>query len=116
MKKYVRFRQDGQVLFGEVRGEDVALLTGSILDGTLEETGETVRLDAVREYLPPLDFPDILCIGANYADHCKECTAEPPKYPLLSSRARTRSPRTTATSCSRSITRTKSITRRNSRS
>ena len=83
MKKYVRFRQDGKVLFGEVRGGDVALLTGSILDGTLEETGKTVRLDAVTEYLPPLDFPDILCIGANYADHCKECISEPPKYPLL---------------------------------
>lgn len=83
MKKFVRFRQNGQVLFGEVRGDDIALLTGSILADTLEETGRTVRIDAVTEYLPPLDFPDILCIGANYADHCKECVAEPPKYPLL---------------------------------
>ena len=83
MKKYVRFRQDGKVLFGEVRGEDVTLLTGSILDGTLAETGETVRLDAVTEYLPPLDFPNILCIGANYVEHCQECVADPPKYPLL---------------------------------
>ena len=83
MRKYVRFRRNGEVLFGEVRGGDVAILTGSILDGSLAETGRTVRLGEVTEYLPPLDFPNILCIGTNYADHCRECASEPPKRPLL---------------------------------
>ena len=83
IKKYVRFRLNGEVCFGEVRGNEVALLSGCILEGTLAETGKTVQLDAITDYLPPMDFPNILCIGANYVDHCKECVAEPPKYPLL---------------------------------
>ena len=44
IRKYVRFRQNGEVCFGEVRSNEVALMSGCILENTLEETGKTVQL------------------------------------------------------------------------
>lgn len=66
-----------------MEGQSVALLKGSFFDGSLHPSGESVRLDDIRDFLPPIDPPNIICIGANYVDHCKECGGEPPKNPLV---------------------------------
>jgi 2-keto-4-pentenoate hydratase/2-oxohepta-3-ene-1,7-dioic acid hydratase in catechol pathway len=42
-----------------------------------------VELDSIKSFLPPVNPPNVIAIGANYIDHCKECAAEPPKNPLV---------------------------------
>lgn len=83
--KYVRFKNAShpEGAFGKIDGNTVKILKGCIFENTLEETGETVALDSIKDYLPPVNPPNIIAIGANYIDHCKECAAEPPKYPLV---------------------------------
>ncbi len=68
------FSQDGSIL----------LLAGSLLDGTVVPTGETLNPNEVTGWLPPVDPPNIIAIGANYIDHCKECDdIQPPSLPLV---------------------------------
>ena len=83
MAKYVRFEDGGNIKFGEVAGNDLQILDGCIFAGTLRPTGETVKLAAIDQYLPPVPAPNIIAIGANYVDHCKECDAAPPTNPLV---------------------------------
>ncbi len=62
----------------------VSLLTGSLLEGTVIPTGEKLSPDEITGWLPPVDPPNIIAIGANYIDHCKECNnIQPPKLPLV---------------------------------
>ncbi|OGV54680.1 MAG: hypothetical protein A2017_19370 [Lentisphaerae bacterium GWF2_44_16] len=83
--KYIRFKKDGHsdACLGKLEGNNVKILKGCIFKGTLEETGETVELGSIKSFLPPVNPPNIIAIGANYIDHCKECAAEPPKNPLV---------------------------------
>lgn len=83
--KYVRFKNSShpEGAFGKIDGNTVKILKGCIFENTLEETGETVALDSIKSFLPPVNPPNIIAIGANYIDHCKECAAEPPKNPLV---------------------------------
>ena len=83
MAVYVRFEDCGVVKFGEVKGETVEILSGCIYENTLNPTGETIALSAIKKYLTPVEIPNVLAIGANYIDHCKECDAEAPKNPLV---------------------------------
>lgn len=84
MAKYVRFEDAaGKICFGEVKGDTVELLDGCIFAGTLVPNGKSVRLDSIKKYLTPVEVPNVLAIGANYVDHCKECDAEPPTNPLV---------------------------------
>ena len=84
MAQYVRFKDAaGTVCFGRVEGEEVQLLDGCIFADTLRETGKTVRLASINTYLTPVPIPNVLAIGANYVDHCRECDAEPPTNPLV---------------------------------
>ena len=83
--KYIRFNDsrhpDG--CLGKLDGNTVKILRGCLFKDNLEETGETLELASVRSFLPPVNPPNIIAIGANYIDHCKECAAEPPKNPLV---------------------------------
>ncbi len=83
MAKYVRFEDQNQVKFGLVEDNMVKVLSGCIFEGTLQETGETVALDAIKKYLTPVAMPNVIAIGANYIDHCKECDAALPTTPLV---------------------------------
>ncbi len=84
MEKYVRFRDaSGAVRFGRVEGDEVQLLDGSILDGAVSPSGRSMRLAAIDRYLTPVPVPNVLAVGANYVDHCRECDAEPPANPLI---------------------------------
>lgn len=51
---------------------------------------ECLKWDCVDENLclfPPVPNPEkIICIGLNYADHCKEQNKEPPKEPMFFSK------------------------------
>lgn len=83
--KYIRFKKAGHTdaCMGKLDGNTVRILKGCIFKDNLEETGETVELASISNFLPPVNPPNIIAIGANYIDHCKECAAEPPKYPLV---------------------------------
>ena len=83
MAVYVRFEDCGAVKFGEVKGDTVEILSGCIYENTLTPTGETIPLASIQKYLTPVEIPNVLAIGANYVDHCKECDAEAPKNPLV---------------------------------
>jgi len=83
--KYIRFI-DGlhpHGCTGQIEDGTVKVMKGCIFAGTLQATGETVALDSIKSFLPPVDPPNVIAIGANYIDHCKECAAEPPKNPLV---------------------------------
>ncbi len=83
--KYLRFRDlnNGQPRLGRLHGETVELLSGDLTDGTMAPTGQTLPLDAIVAFLPPVEPPDIIAIGANYVDHCKEFGAKLPTLPLV---------------------------------
>ena len=80
----MRFKNEKypQGCIGKVDGDTVTVMTGSMFGG-LSETGETVPLSSITDFLPPVDPPNIIAIGANYADHVKESNAEIPKIPLV---------------------------------
>jgi 2-keto-4-pentenoate hydratase/2-oxohepta-3-ene-1,7-dioic acid hydratase in catechol pathway len=83
--KYIRFKgtKNPDGCFGRIDGNTVKILKGCIFKGSLEETGESVALESIKSFLPPVNPPNIIAIGANYVDHCKECAKEPPKLPLV---------------------------------
>lgn len=83
--KYLRFRnpRGGEACLGRIEGGRVAILEGSIFEGNTRPTGGTVALDSIREFLPPVEPPNVIAIGANYVDHCKESGKEPPRLPLV---------------------------------
>ena len=83
--KYVRFKNDRhpEGCYGQLADDKVKILEGCIFKGDLRPTGEHVALDSIKSFLPPVDPPNIIAIGANYIDHCKECDKEPPKDPLV---------------------------------
>ncbi len=64
---------------------DIEIMTGSLLDGTALPSGERIDQGSITTWLPPVQPPNIIAIGANYVDHCKECdsTATPPDQPLV---------------------------------
>ena len=82
--KLLRFKNEKypQGCIGKVDGDTVTVMTGSMFGG-LSETEETVSLGSITDFLPPVDPPNIIAIGANYVDHVKESNAEMPKIPLV---------------------------------
>lgn len=83
--KYLRFKdaQHPNGCMGQLEGNTVKIMEGCIFTGNLQATGESVVLDSIKSFLPPVNPPNIIAIGANYIDHCKECDAELPKNPLV---------------------------------
>ena len=66
----------------------IELLRGTILD-PIDPTGETIGENDIIRYLPPVDPPNVLALGRNYADHAAESDEEVPKAPLLFIKANT---------------------------
>lgn len=84
MAKYVRFKAsciNGEA-YGKIKEDTVYILDNSPLDGG-QETGESCPITAIEEYLPPIVPENIIAIGANYAEHCKESDAALPDHPLI---------------------------------
>ncbi|MHC4885381.1 MAG: fumarylacetoacetate hydrolase family protein [Planctomycetota bacterium] len=84
MATYVRFRnaENPDGVYGEVNGDQVTLLDAAPLDGG-KPTGSTVPLGEITEWMVPGEPANVICIGANYADHCKESDVDLPTEPLI---------------------------------
>ncbi len=82
--KLLRFKNEKypQGCIGKVDGDIVTVMTG-LMFGGLSETEETVSLSSITDFLPPVDPPNVIAIGANYIAHVKESDAEIPKIPLV---------------------------------
>lgn len=91
MKKYLRFttkKEPEHARWAELE-EDGALsiLSGNPWSGDIRtgdiRTGEKLGLSDIHRWLAPVEAPDIIAIGANYADHCTESAVSPPSAPLV---------------------------------
>ncbi len=83
--RYIRFIHEDlspQDTYGLIRGDEVMLIRGNPMDGA-EETGNSIKLDEIRCFLPPVDPPNIFALGANYADHVREFGGKPGKEPVI---------------------------------
>jgi 2-keto-4-pentenoate hydratase/2-oxohepta-3-ene-1,7-dioic acid hydratase in catechol pathway len=77
--KLARIEYQGNVAFGRLEGDEVALLHGSPLEAG-RETGVRYALRDVR-FLPPVTPTKIVCIGLNYREHIEEIGAKVPEEP-----------------------------------
>lgn len=68
--------------YGRIDDDRVTIMSGSRFDD-LAPTDESVALDAIDHFLPPVVPPNIIAIGANYADHCRESGLKPPEKPVV---------------------------------
>lgn len=68
--------------WGIVTDDTVTLLDGSPMAGG-KATDTRIALSDISTYLPPVDATNVLCIGANYAEHCNESDVSIPDHPLL---------------------------------
>lgn len=64
------------------------LINGDIFHDPLP-TGETLSLNDVKHYLPPVDPPNIFALGLNYRAHARETKADIPRAPLIFIKAST---------------------------
>ena len=82
--RYIRFRTKDypEGAFGIVDGDTVRVLSGNPLREA-DVTGARVPLDGISEYLPPVDPPNIVAIGANYRAHSAECQVAIPDHPII---------------------------------
>lgn len=83
--KFVRFTTASHPagvygLLGE--HDEIRVLKGGLFD-TPQPTGETLAEKDIVRYLPPIDPPNILCVGRNYREHAAETADELPSSPLL---------------------------------
>ena len=82
--RFLRFisRNYLQGSFGLIEGEDVRVLSGNPLY-TMEKTSELIPLEAIEQFLPPVDPPNIIALGGNYREHIKESRSKIPSHPLI---------------------------------
>src|SRR3954452_6023734 len=81
MRTFGGFRQDGELVYGEVRGEDVHLLTKPYWLG-LDFTGAAVPLSELQIDVPVAPSK-LMAVGLNYADHIAEMKRTPLGTPLI---------------------------------
>ncbi len=82
--KFVRFASaahpDGA--YGIIEGGRIEVVQGGLFD-PIEKTGKVIPEADIERYLPPVDPPNIVAIGKNYADHSAEMDSAPPTEPLF---------------------------------
>lgn len=64
--------------------------TGELLIGQEEHKAKeysTGDVHTVAKFLPPINPPNILCVGLNYASHAQEVSMQKPLYPVLFSKS-----------------------------
>ncbi|OPZ97310.1 MAG: Ureidoglycolate lyase [Planctomycetes bacterium ADurb.Bin412] len=88
--KYLRFLMGEQGAVSGIGEPDgtIELIEGPIL-GEHTRTGKKIKGHEIRRYLPPVDPPNIIAVGRNYAEHAKELKHDLPTVPLLFMKATT---------------------------
>src|SRR3954471_25063534 len=81
MRTFGGFRRYNDVVYGEVRGDDVHLLVGPYWLG-IEPTGEVLRLIDLQIDVPVAPSK-LMAVGLNYADHIAEMKRTPLGTPLI---------------------------------
>ena len=81
MRTFGGFRSKGEIVYGEVRGNDVHLLARPYWLG-LEFTGDVVPLSELQIDLPVAPSK-LMAVGLNYADHIAEMKRTPLGTPLI---------------------------------
>jgi 2-keto-4-pentenoate hydratase/2-oxohepta-3-ene-1,7-dioic acid hydratase in catechol pathway len=81
MRTFGGFNSNGQIVYGEVRGDDVHLLAKPYWLG-LDFTGATASLRDLQIDLPVAPSK-VIAVGLNYADHIKEMQRTPLGTPLI---------------------------------
>src|SRR3989440_10523744 len=81
MRKFGGFKSKGEIVYGEVRGDNVHLLAKPYWLG-LELTGETVPLGELQIDVPVAPSK-LIAVGLNYADHIAEMKRTPLGTPLI---------------------------------
>src|SRR5438876_4523566 len=81
MRTFGRFNSNGQIVHGEVRGDDIHLLAKPYWLG-LDFTGATASLRDLQIDLPVAPSK-VIAVGLNYADHIKEMQRTPLGTPLI---------------------------------
>jgi 2-keto-4-pentenoate hydratase/2-oxohepta-3-ene-1,7-dioic acid hydratase in catechol pathway len=79
--RIVRFQWRGKPHFGIVEGELLYPCTGDPFN-RLTRQGDAVNIESVK-LLPPVDPPNIICLGLNYRKHAEETGLALPSEPLL---------------------------------
>src|SRR4051794_18623025 len=81
MRAFGRFQSEGEVICGEVAGDEVYVLKAPFWLG-LEKTGLTKNLKELQ-ILPPVSPSKLIAVGLNYADHIAEMKRTPLGTPLI---------------------------------
>lgn len=88
--KYVKFISKNNKQHAGILGPGgtIDLIEGDILyDYKL--TGEKCGVEDIKEYMVPVDIPNIIALGLNYVDHANESQMEIPGMPLIFLKATT---------------------------
>jgi len=88
--KYLRFVNHDDVTCCGIVNPDgsIDLLKGEIL-GRHQRTGQTCSFDDIKQYLIPIDVPNVVALGLNYRAHVAESTWQEPTAPLIFLKATT---------------------------
>jgi len=81
MRMFGGFRRNGEIVYGEVRGDEVQLLSKPYWLG-LDFTGESVPLRELQIDVPVAPSK-LMAVGLNYADHIAEMKRTPLGTPLI---------------------------------
>ena len=81
MRTFGGFRRNGELVFGEVRGEEVHLLARPYWLG-LDFSGDAVPLSELQIDVPVAPSK-LMAVGLNYADHIAEMKRTPLGTPLI---------------------------------
>ena len=86
--RLLAYRRDGELRYGHQTDAGIVDLgSGDVMtvihDGIPVRDGGTIDPGSVEIQAPIARPGKIVCIGLNYADHCREQGIEPPAYPKL---------------------------------
>ncbi|MDR1641642.1 MAG: fumarylacetoacetate hydrolase family protein [Clostridiales bacterium] len=80
--KIGRFEFEGRAFYGMIEGATVREMEGYALFDTSARLGARLKLKDLK-FLPPLDPPNVICIGLNYKLHAVETSENPPTRPEI---------------------------------
>lgn len=86
--RITRFRHAAGIDYGILDDKEGITFLAASPFASLETTGETISVNQV-DLLAPVQPPNILAIGKNYAEHAQETGSDLPDHPLLFLKATT---------------------------
>jgi 2-keto-4-pentenoate hydratase/2-oxohepta-3-ene-1,7-dioic acid hydratase in catechol pathway len=88
--KFIKFRSQNNTIHTGILEEDgtIRIVTGNIV-GSCKSTGKTSHLSEIKDYLVPIDVPNIIALGLNFMDHATESQMEIPTRPVIFLKATT---------------------------